>query len=206
MFQVMKDDTFCRGQDKATKAKEKYNCVLHRVCRLFVHEALHLLQFNHCIYHQCCMNGSGHIKEDDSQPLTLCPVDTRKLCHLMQLDPIKYQDDVKTAAAKLTIQKYEEIITPFSSSSSSSSSSSAAAATADSKSFDTHNDSRALTGSMNLFSCANLINTPDETIQVPGTKKRKRLRGRQNRSTTDRTIVARKSEPHYIEISDSDSD
>jgi archaemetzincin len=81
--------------------------MLRRACRLFVHEALHLLQFKHCIYHPCCMNGSGHLAEDDRQPLTLCPVDTRKLCEVMRpvrhLEPVAYEADVARVIDELEI-------------------------------------------------------------------------------------------------------
>ncbi|XP_065178012.1 archaemetzincin-1-like [Sycon ciliatum] len=53
--------------------------LLQRSCRLLVHEICHLFCIDHCIFHACCMNGSGHLQEDFSQPMYLCPVDLRKL-------------------------------------------------------------------------------------------------------------------------------
>ncbi|KAL6063790.1 metallopeptidase [Balamuthia mandrillaris] len=47
------------------------------------HEVCHMFNVGHCVYYHCCMNGSGHVAEDDSQPLHLCPVDLHKLFHAM---------------------------------------------------------------------------------------------------------------------------
>ena len=33
----------------------------------------------HCIYFKCVINGSNHLQESDSRPLSLCPVCLRKL-------------------------------------------------------------------------------------------------------------------------------
>jgi archaemetzincin len=55
-----------------------------RCCKVFVHEVMHLLGFGHCVYWNCLMCGSGHIPEDDAQPLRLCPIDLRKLCWIAQ--------------------------------------------------------------------------------------------------------------------------
>jgi len=59
--------------------KERKKLMLQRSCRLLVHEIGHLLGLDHCIWFQCCMNGSGHLAEDFSQPMSLCPVDLHKL-------------------------------------------------------------------------------------------------------------------------------
>lgn len=53
--------------------------LLMRSCRLLVHETCHLLGFEHCVYMDCCMNGSGHIMEDFRQSLFLCPICLKKL-------------------------------------------------------------------------------------------------------------------------------
>lgn len=58
---------------------EQKQTVLQRSCKLLVHEVCHLLGLDHCIWYSCLMNGSGHLSEDFSQPMTLCPVDLRKL-------------------------------------------------------------------------------------------------------------------------------
>lgn len=60
--------------------------ILLRSCRLLTHEIGHLLGIDHCIYYDCLMNGSGHLEEDFSQPLFLCPIDLRKLFRLIGFD------------------------------------------------------------------------------------------------------------------------
>lgn len=60
--------------------------MVHRSCKLVVHEILHLLGVDHCVFFDCCMNGSGHLEEDFRQPMHLCPVDLRKLHTLVGFD------------------------------------------------------------------------------------------------------------------------
>eukprot|EP00457_Paulinella_chromatophora_P005469 gb/GEZN01005486.1/.p1 GENE.gb/GEZN01005486.1/~~gb/GEZN01005486.1/.p1 ORF type:complete len:502 (+),score=102.49 gb/GEZN01005486.1/:96-1601(+) len=87
----------------AAEHKKRTRVILRRACRIYVHEMLHLLQFDHCIFYQCLMNGSGHVLEDDSQPLVLCPVCLRKLCVLMNIqDPAAYQQRVEQLVRTLT--------------------------------------------------------------------------------------------------------
>jgi archaemetzincin len=74
---------------KKTKSKSMSKIILLRSCRLLTHEIGHLLGIDHCIYYKCLMNGSGHIEEDFSQPLFLCPVDLRKLSQLAEFDIIQ---------------------------------------------------------------------------------------------------------------------
>jgi hypothetical protein len=67
-----------------------------------------MFNIEHCVYYSCCMNGncpiaracahpaarvmwshpfasagSGHVSEDDAQPMHLCPVDLHKLYHAL---------------------------------------------------------------------------------------------------------------------------
>ena len=60
--------------------------VLLRSCKLLVHEVAHLLGLDHCVWYSCCMNGSGHLEEDFTQSMHLCPVDLRKLQRLCGFD------------------------------------------------------------------------------------------------------------------------
>ena len=72
---------------------ERKSLLLQRSCRLLVHEIGHLLGLDHCIWFQCCMNGSGHLAEDFSQPMNLCPVDLHKLQALCGFDVLqRYKD------------------------------------------------------------------------------------------------------------------
>ena len=53
---------------------------------MVVHELGHLFAIDHCTFHFCCMNGSGHLQEDYDQPLHFCPVDLRKLQRITGAD------------------------------------------------------------------------------------------------------------------------
>ncbi|CAF1549531.1 unnamed protein product, partial [Didymodactylos carnosus] len=89
-----------------------------RSCRLLTHEINHLFGIGHCIYWSCLMNGSGHLEEDFSQPMFLCPVDLRKLVTLTKFNIKKryeellefftkhnHLDEVKMLEIKLNILK-----------------------------------------------------------------------------------------------------
>lgn len=65
---------------------EQKRTILQRSCKLLVHEVCHLLGLDHCIWYSCLMNGSGHLDEDYSQPMALCPVDLHKLQTLCDFD------------------------------------------------------------------------------------------------------------------------
>lgn len=76
-------------EGKEISPKEQQRLILQRGCKLLVHEICHLLGIDHCIYYDCCMNGSGHLSEDFRQPMHLCPVDLRKLHTLVGFDIIE---------------------------------------------------------------------------------------------------------------------
>lgn len=63
--------------------------LLKRSCKVLAHETAHMFGLKHCIYFQCVMNGSNHLKESDSRPLHLCPLCLRKLHHSLQFDILK---------------------------------------------------------------------------------------------------------------------
>ena len=71
------------------------NLLVSRSSKLLVHETCHLLGFGHCAYMDCCMNGSGHLEEDFRQSMFLCPIDLRKLSHLIDFDPIERYKKMK---------------------------------------------------------------------------------------------------------------
>lgn len=80
-FQISKTNTI--------PERDRLRIILQRSCKLVVHEICHLLGIDHCIFFDCCMNGSGHLKEDFRQPMQLCPVDLHKLHTLVGFDVIK---------------------------------------------------------------------------------------------------------------------
>ncbi|CAD7694992.1 unnamed protein product [Ostreobium quekettii] len=78
--------------DASAPAEARRETILRRACKLMAHEVGHLLGLEHCVWHACLMNGSGHLEEDDRQPMALCPVDLRKLQALGGFDvPGRYK-------------------------------------------------------------------------------------------------------------------
>eukprot|EP00040_Diaphanoeca_grandis_P043676 m.9953 g.9953 ORF g.9953 m.9953 type:complete len:700 (-) comp8023_c0_seq2:78-2177(-) len=69
------------GCDKAslklTKTARR-SLLLARAAKTAVHELGHMFSIGHCVHRQCCMNGSGNLREDFSIPEFLCPVDLAK--------------------------------------------------------------------------------------------------------------------------------
>ena len=63
--------------------------IFERSAKLLVHETMHLLGLDHCIYFDCVMNGSGHLEEDFRQPMSLCPICLRKIKLLTGCDIVK---------------------------------------------------------------------------------------------------------------------
>ncbi len=66
--------------------KISYSLLLTRSCKLLVHETCHLLGIDHCVYMDCCMNGSGHLEEDFRQSMFMCPIDLKKLSIIVNFD------------------------------------------------------------------------------------------------------------------------
>lgn len=64
------------GQEPSDTSKE---LILRRSCKVLSHEVGHMFGLYHCIYYECVMNGSNHLRETDSRPMHLCPVCLRKL-------------------------------------------------------------------------------------------------------------------------------
>ena len=67
--------------------------MVRRSCKVTVHETSHMFSLQHCIYFRCVMNGSNHLEESDSRPLSLCPVCFRKLHWSIEFDVVdRYQE------------------------------------------------------------------------------------------------------------------
>jgi len=60
---------------------------LRRSLKIVAHETGHTFSITHCIFYQCCMNGSNSLDESDSQPLHYCPLCHDKLRHALAFDP-----------------------------------------------------------------------------------------------------------------------
>ncbi|XP_013380470.1 archaemetzincin-2 [Lingula anatina] len=83
------ENWFEMKQTNSSTPYERKKLLLHRSCKLLVHEISHLLGIDHCIFFACCMNGSGNLAEDFRQPMQLCPVDLHKLQVLCGFDIVK---------------------------------------------------------------------------------------------------------------------
>jgi len=67
---------------KINYTKDDCRVFLLRSCKVMVHEIAHLFGIVHCGFWSCLMNGSGHLEEDFSQSIHLCPVDLHKVMTL----------------------------------------------------------------------------------------------------------------------------
>jgi len=95
---------------KKTKSKSMSKIILLRSCRLLTHEIGHLFGIDHCIYYECLMNGSGHLEEDFSQPLFLCPVDLRKLLQLVGFDVIQRYEQLLEFCAENQFEEESDLL------------------------------------------------------------------------------------------------
>lgn len=70
-----------------TANEEVFRMVLRRTLKIAAHETGHMFSLPHCVYFECCMNGSNNMPEADRQPLSLCPQCLAKLCYATGADP-----------------------------------------------------------------------------------------------------------------------
>jgi archaemetzincin len=73
----------------AAKSDKEFRQVLRRTLKTAAHETGHMFSLPHCVYFDCCMNGSNSLPEADRQPLSLCPQCLAKLCYATGADPKK---------------------------------------------------------------------------------------------------------------------
>lgn len=83
IFTFSPENWFDVWRENNIPLEERKRLILQRSCKLLVHEISHLLGIDHCVFFDCCMNGSGHLEEDYRQPIHLCPVDLHKLQKLV---------------------------------------------------------------------------------------------------------------------------
>jgi len=55
--------------------------LFYRSCKVMLHEIGHMFGIRHCIYFDCCMNGSNHLEENEKRTFDMCPCCIRKLQH-----------------------------------------------------------------------------------------------------------------------------
>ncbi|UCD57650.1 MAG: hypothetical protein JSV16_00640, partial [Candidatus Hydrogenedentota bacterium] len=70
------------------RGEDYQEVLLRRSCKVLVHEMAHMFSLEHCIFFRCVINGSNHLRESDSRPLTLCPVCLRKLQFCIGFDVV----------------------------------------------------------------------------------------------------------------------
>ncbi len=69
-----------------SRRKDFSRLLLWRSLKVLAHETCHMFSLAHCIYFKCVMNGSNHLAESDTRPMSLCPVCLRKLHHAIGFD------------------------------------------------------------------------------------------------------------------------
>lgn len=69
------------------QSEAAYRLCLRRALQTATHEMGHMFSMQHCIFHECNMCGSNHLKEADSRPMALCTVCLAKLCYATGVDP-----------------------------------------------------------------------------------------------------------------------
>lgn len=89
---------------------EAFRLCLRRTLKTAGHETGHILTMHHCTAFHCGMNGSNHLAEADSQPLSFCPVCYNKLCWNLQVDPAAHLQKLTTFCAE---QKLKEEAAEF---------------------------------------------------------------------------------------------
>lgn len=76
VFSFARYDPAFYGDERGEDYEE---VLLRRSCKVLVHEVGHMFSLAHCIFFRCVLNGSNHLQESDSRPLSVCPVCLRKL-------------------------------------------------------------------------------------------------------------------------------
>jgi archaemetzincin len=83
VFSFVRYDPVFYGEQERGNDEE---VLLRRSLKVLVHETAHMFSLTHCIYFKCVLNGSNHLQESDSRPLSLCPVCLRKLQSIIGFD------------------------------------------------------------------------------------------------------------------------
>ncbi len=78
--------------------EKSYRAALRRALHIASHETCHVLGLKHCVFYECCMNGSDHLQELDRHPLWLCPHCLAKLCHATGASPTRHFEQLAAFA------------------------------------------------------------------------------------------------------------
>ena len=80
------------------------------LCHLALHETLHIFGFLHCRYFQCVMNGSNSLAELQRHPLQCCPVELRKLKHIVpHLDLVSRYQSLLAVLSERRVEFQEDL-------------------------------------------------------------------------------------------------
>jgi len=74
---------------------EAKKLLFKRSCKVLAHEIGHIFGIKHCIYYQCLMNGSNHLRESDEKPISYCPIDLRKLQNALKFNVLERQQKLQ---------------------------------------------------------------------------------------------------------------
>ena len=89
VFSFARYDPVFYGESRGSLYQE---LLLRRSIKVLAHETAHMFSLAHCIYFKCIMNGSNHLEESDTRPLSLCPVCLHKLHYRIGFDvAIRYR-------------------------------------------------------------------------------------------------------------------
>ncbi|TMM59316.1 hypothetical protein FEE95_07750 [Maribacter algarum] len=82
-----------------------YKMFVSRTFKIASHELGHIFGVKHCIDYRCIMNGSNSLIESDSKPVYFCPIDLKKVCWNLKIDPAERFMKLKTFWSK---NRFEE--------------------------------------------------------------------------------------------------
>ncbi len=86
---------------RPSNTSQARHLIERRSLKTMTHEIGHMFGVRHCVYYNCLMNGSNHLRESDARPLFLCPVCLRKMQHSVGFDITeRYEALAKDLAAK----------------------------------------------------------------------------------------------------------
>jgi archaemetzincin len=102
--------SFRRYYDEFEESSDKNRLMTKFAGRVMLHELGHLLGIKHCIYYNCLMNGSNHMKENFDKPFEVCPVCLRKLIGNLKFDVVDRFEGLAGGLEKLDKDLYEKEI------------------------------------------------------------------------------------------------